>query len=342
MDSQRLRSILTSSTGRLAATYLVVIMCMSIGFSIVFYNTSTQQFNRPLAPANVAFGTITSGSNVRGDVRDFIVQRFEETSRALFIRLIWINLFALIAGGGLSYVLARWTLRPIEEGLEAQNQFVTDASHELRTPLTLLQTSNEVAKRKGRLSVSESNTLLDQNIEEVKKLKTLTDSLLDLLKNESDSIRTEDSNLQDIVSDSMSTVVALAQSKNIEIEDKTPPLNITTESALLSRVITILLENGLKYSDIGKKITISATHTEKQTAIEIADQGIGIKASDLPHIFNRFYRADKSRTSQDAAGYGLGLSIAEKIIRKLGGTITVQSTPGVGSVFTIRIRASRD
>lgn len=337
MSKHKVWSLVSSSTGKLTATYLGIIMAMSISFSIVFYNTSSQQFDRPLPPTNGIFNPVTNDNVDRTDIREFIQQRFQETREALLIRLIWLNFLALGLGGLFSYALARWTLQPIEESLEAQNQFVTDASHELRTPLTLLQTSNEVAKRKSKLSKSETDTLINQNIEEIKKLKDLTNSLLDLLKNDSKDISKMASSIQDIVADSMGAVVNLAQSKDIEIEDKTPPIEIETEPNLLSRVITILLDNAIKYSDKGKKITVSAKRTDGHVDIQIKDQGIGMKASDIPFIFRRFYRADKSRTSQDTAGYGLGLAIADKITTKLGGKITVDSKLGKGSTFTIRL-----
>lgn len=337
MSKHKVWSIVSSSTGKLTATYLGIIMAMSIGFSIVFYNTSSQQFDRPLPPTNVVFSPISNDNLNRTDIREFIQQRFQETRDALLVRLIWLNILALGLGGLFSYALARWTLRPIEESLEAQNQFVTDASHELRTPLTLLQTTNEVAKRKNKLSKSETDALLSQNIEEIKKLKDLSNSLLDLLKNDSTDISMVNVGIQDIVAESMGNVVGLAQSKDIEIEDKTPQLEIETEPALLSRVLTILLDNAIKYSDNGKTVTISAKRIDGHVDIHVKDEGIGMKASDLPFIFRRFYRADKSRTSQDTSGYGLGLAIADKITKKLGGKITVSSKLGEGSVFTIML-----
>lgn len=337
MSKQKLKLLFNSSTGKLAATYLAIIMAMSIGFSIVFYNTSSQQFDRPLPPTTGFFSPSIGDAVSRSDVRDFIEQRFAETQDALLARLIWINLLALCLGGVFSYVLARWSLRPIEESVEAQNQFVSDASHELRTPLTMLQTINEVALRKDKLTKAETTKLLKQNITEVKTLKDLTNSLLDLLKNDGLDVETVAANIQDIVAESMGNIVSLAQSKDISIEDKTPNITINTEPTLLERIITILLDNAIKYSDSGKKITIFATQSDNYIEISVKDQGIGIKASELPYIFRRFYRADKSRTSQDVSGYGLGLSIADKLITKLGGKLSATSKPGKGSTFTVKL-----
>ena len=106
------------------------------------------------------------------------------------------------------------------------------------------------------------------------------------------------------------------------------------------RLLSILLDNAVKYSEANTFVTIAAEEDGKVARISVIDQGIGIKASDLPHIFRRFYRADKSRTSQDAAGYGLGLSIAEKIADQIDVKLSVKSHSGEGSTFTITLQTN--
>jgi signal transduction histidine kinase len=105
----------------------------------------------------------------------------------------------------------------------------------------------------------------------------------------------------------------------------------------LAQVITILLDNAIKYSPHNTTIYLSATKKARYAYLQVRDEGIGINASDLPHIFRRFYRADKSRTSQQTNGYGLGLAIAQKIIHQYHGTISAESTPGAGTTFTVRL-----
>jgi signal transduction histidine kinase len=103
----------------------------------------------------------------------------------------------------------------------------------------------------------------------------------------------------------------------------------------LDKVISILLDNAIKYSLESTEVTIRTYQKEGRGYLEVRDQGIGIKATELPHIFDRFYRADSSRSKSHVAGHGLGLSIAKKLVESLDGTIDVVSTPGKGSVFTI-------
>lgn len=335
MSKNTFFKFIETPTAKLAATYLAIIMLMSLSFSVMIYNASANQLGRPMPPATQE--TPSMGTNTRPfdeQVRNAIEKRFTEARDAVLFRLIWLNLFVLVAGSGVSYVLARRSLKPIEEAMDAQTQFVSDASHELRTPLTILQTTNEVALRKQKLNIKDARELITHNIEEVKKLRELSDSLLDLLKTDK-SIPLASVNLQDAVTESLQHIVKVAQQKNISIEDSVPRLNVQSNKLLLSRVVTILLDNAIKYSENEKVIRITAKQVGEKIYLHIEDNGIGIKASDLPYIFRRFYRADKSRSAIGVSGYGLGLSIADKIAGQLNAQLSVESTAGEGSTFTL-------
>jgi len=338
---QKLSKLLNTPTMRLAAIHLSIIMLLSISFSIVFYNTSDRQFSRPfpLPSAQSSVPSPINGFNngFNSQIREAIDARFNETRQALFIKLIWINFGALFFGSMLSYLLARWSLRPIEESVEAQTQFLSDASHELRTPLTVLQTTNEIALRKQKIPSDAARDLIEHNVEEVKKLRDLSNMLLDLLKNDNQDVVSSPANLQDVVSEAMSPVVVIAQEKNITIEDTVPNMQVKTNAPLLARIVTILLDNAVKYSDKDSEVVISASELGNKVQLHVTDKGIGIRASDLPLIFRRFYRADKSRSASDVQGYGLGLSIAEKIAKQLGAKLSAQSSVGSGSTFTIEL-----
>lgn len=341
MSQQRLQRFLSTPTVRLAAIHLAIIMTLSISFSVVFYNTSERQFSRPLSPfaqQNDLPG-LSNGFTDRfnTELRSALDERLDQTRRELSIRLVWINISALVIGSVISYLLARWSLRPIEKTMETQTQFVSDASHELRTPLTVLQTTNEIALRRKKLPTPEARELIAHNIEEVRKLRDLSNTLLDLLKSTNKPVKLSSVNLQDVVSEAMSSVVSIAQTKNIAIEDTVPNMHVQTNQALVVRVVSILLDNAVKYSEPNRQITLSASQTGAKSMLHVTDQGIGIRASDLPFIFRRFYRADKSRSSNEVQGYGLGLSIADKISQQLGAKITVKSTIGKGSTFTIEL-----
>lgn len=339
--TQQLKQFLATPTVRLAAIHLAIIMLLSVSFSVVFYNTSDRQFSRPIGPFSQSMFSPPGGFTKQFDsqVRTLVDERLNQTREALLVRLIWINLGAIFFGSIVSYFLARWSLRPIEEAMEAQTQFVSDASHELRTPLTVLQTTNEIALRKQKLPAAEARELISHNVEEVKKLRDLSNTLLDLLKNSNEPAPLEPVDLQDVVSEAMSSVVVIAQDKNITIEDTVPKLQANTNKALLARIVAVLLDNAVKYSKYDGQVVISANQAGKKVVLHVTDQGIGIRASDLPLIFRRFYRADKSRSSTDVQGYGLGLSIADKIATQLGAKLVVKSTPGRGSTFTVELPA---
>jgi two-component system sensor histidine kinase CiaH len=339
---------LRSATGQLTLSYLAIIMLMSIGFSVVFYNTSSHALGRQL-PRPETFGAQRDGrpQDLSDDVAGFgpgmsafLAQRIAEGRRELLTRLIMLNILALIAGAGLSYYLARRTLEPIEENMEAQSQFVSDASHELRTPLTTLQTTNEVALRRSKLSPSDIQTILQTNIEEVAKLKSLTDSLLHLARQDSDELVLSDVSLQEIAADAMNIVAPLAIQKNITVDDAVPDVVVRVHRAAMAETLVILLDNAIKYSPPGSTVFLTGGDQGRRRCISVRDEGAGIRAADLPRIFERFYRADQSRNKQQVQGYGIGLALAQKIVHQHGGHITARSPVGEGATFTIALPIS--
>lgn len=341
MSKKQLAQFISTPTAKLAATYLAIIMLMSVSFSVVFYSTSARQLNRPLPPSGEIISSMGINSRPFDDqIRNIIEERFAQAREAQLVRLIWINLIVLVGGCVVSYALARKSLQPIEEAMDAQTQFVSDASHELRTPLTVLQTTNEVALRKKKLALNEARELIAHNVDEVKKLRSLSDSLLNLLKASDKEVTFSRVNLQDAVRDSLPHIVAVAQQKNITIEDEVPKLLVHSNKALLIRVITVLLDNAVKYSLEDTAIKLVAKKLDSHVQLDVIDHGIGIKASDIPHVFRRFYRADKSRSVSDTPGYGLGLSIAEKTAKELNVKLKVKSTIGEGSTFSMIIPSS--
>jgi len=249
-----------------------------------------------------------------------------------------LNLFVLVVGAALSYYLARRTLEPIENAMDAQSRFVTDASHELRTPLTSILATNEVAQRKPGLTIKQAKDTIKSNTEEIIKLQTLTDGLLSLAAQDINSSPSYlPVSLQDVAGEAMNFVLTAAQAKQISIQDNSPDIKVSGDHAKLVQVATILLDNAVKYSPDKSTIHIEGHTKDDHGYLSIKDEGIGIAADDIPHIFDRFYRADQARTKSDSAGYGIGLSIARKIIEQHHGRITVTSAPGQGATFAIEL-----
>lgn len=322
-----------SATLKLTMWYLGIIMLISIGFSTVLYNLSTAEIMRTI-PRDEALLGIINPSKFQ-IIRQSYIEKSEER---IGQNLLLINVAMLAIGGAASYMLARRTLQPIEEAMEAQGRFVSDASHELRTPLTALHTEIEIALRDPKLNKTQLQALLKSNLEEVDKLHSLSDRLLQLT-NGKDMPMTEIS-IEEAAIEATNRVIALAQAKDISIENTVMQTYIRGNLESITDLLTILLDNAIKYSPNGSNITLSSLVQNKNALIRVRDNGAGIDASDMPHIFDRFYRADTSRTQNDASGYGLGLSIAKKIADIHQGVIEVESTAGRGTTFDVRLPLS--
>lgn len=340
---------------KLAGVYLAIIMTISIFFSAMVFQLSTQELSRGLRGpgpggangGNGGIGVIERGpeSLLPQSLRDAIAQdrqsRYEEARSRVLNRLVVINLFILVGAGVLSYYFAARTLKPIEEANAALERFTADASHELRTPLAAMRSEIEVALMNPDLKLPEAKHILESNLEELEKLTALSEGLLKLARQDAGHFRRERVAIDDIIQAAVDKAAPLAQAKQIKLRLPQPSnLHVTGDSVSLAEVLFILLDNAIKYSPTGKSVKIEFSQKQKQAVIQVADQGIGIRASELPHIFERFYRADKSRASRSegaAEGYGIGLALAKHIVELHGGTISVQSQSGVGSVFAVAL-----
>lgn len=322
---------------RLAGTYLIIIMVMSIGFSIVFYNVSARELDRRprgFDTTRLSAPPVAGVTGATTTFEDYLTQRAEESRNALLLNLMLVNLVALIVGGLLSYLLAERTLHPIEENMEAQSQFVSDTSHELRTPLTALRTSNEVALRNKNLKLADAKKVITDNVEDITRLQDLANSMLGLLKDDDKASFQSVVSLQTVTSNAMNMVVNQALAKDIAVEDGVADISVKGNQQSFAQLVTILLDNAIKYSPKGSKIHLSTEKRGRSVLYIVRDEGIGMDAETLANIFTRFYRAEKSRTT---AGYGLGLSIAKKIVTAHGGKITAASQPDHGTTFTISL-----
>ena len=327
-----------SAAVRLTVWYLALIMILSIGTSFALYHVSSSRLEEN-AKRQVEFFSGLLGPGNASDFAKLRHQQLEEDRAQLKGNLVIFNLLVLIGGGGASYGLARRTLKPIEEVLESQIRFTGDASHELRTPITAIQTENEVALRNPKLSRGEAIELLKSNLAEAAKLRDLSEGLLSLAYTDHDSDYSGEYVVYDIVAKAKDRVAKAAALKKIAIgvPKKNDNLKARGHEQKLVDLVAILLDNAVKYSPPGSKVKVAAKQHGKYAEISVSDQGQGIKKEDLPNVFERFYRADHSRSKQKSGGYGLGLAIAKKIADQHGGSIEVRSAVGKGSVFTARL-----
>ncbi len=262
-----------------------------------------------------------------------------ETRYRLLLTLSLINLSILGASTLAGYFLAGRTLEPIKNMVDEQNRFITDASHELRTPLTALKSGIEVNLRNKNLSLPEAKELLKSNLEDVNDLQGLSDKLIKLSRFElgDNGFPMTAVNLALVVNQAVRRLTPVAKTKNISIITKISDSKVTGNDAALTELFIVILDNAIKYSPPKTKIHLTNLKTDGYVSVEISDHGIGIDEKDIPHLFDRFYRSDKSRTKTETPGYGLGLSIAKQIADKHHGIISVRSKLGKGSVFTVKL-----
>ncbi len=322
---------------KLTAWYLLIIMFVSISFSFIIYKVSTNEFERFAKKQKSRIEYRMQNFNPPPPPITLDPDLIVEVKKRILFLLAEINLFILITAGGLGYVLAGRTLKPIAAMVEEQNRFISDASHELRTPLTALKTSMEVNLRDKNLTLESAKKILNHNIEQVDKLQTLSDNLLELAGNENNNNHNYFKNisLKKIINETIEKLTPLAKKKQIVIKKKLIDTEIKGNKDNLNNLFTILLDNAIKYSPNKSEIIISSKRNDKTINIFIEDQGIGIDKKDLPYIFDRFYRADQARTKNQADGYGLGLSIAKKIVKEHNGSITVKSKLKKGTIFQV-------
>src|SRR6266699_2861855 len=249
-------------------------------------------------------------------------------------------------------------LASLESATQAQRRFVADASHELRAPLTTIQGNLAFLQRHlSELPPQEQRTMLADAHEETLRLAQLVEELLLLARSDANEDRSVtvpkemvaaegSTSLQPII-ELDHTVLQLVRQlrRRLNVEGSQvkleighiEPVRVRGDEESIRRVTLVLLDNALKYTPLrqqegASRVIVSLERVDDQAVLRIRDTGIGIEPADLPHIFERFYRADRARSRQ---GTGLGLSIAQTLVEQLGGHITAQSEPGKGSTFSV-------
>lgn len=330
-----MHNIFQSAILKLTFFYLVIVMAISLLFSGVVYRIATDE---------VAIGLRNQTVRIYQEYPVFDNNPFFErqsdirnSAHHLLTNLIYLNLLVLATAGLASYWLAKRTLDPIEQANEQQKQFVADASHELRTPLTALKMESEVALMDEHASATELRAALSSNLEEAGKLETLLNNLLRLSRLEDEAIEQTFAIVaaDDVISQAIDRVKRPATEKGITLgyaERNNAKLFGDRES--LVQLLVILLDNAVKYSHPNGSVAITASTHAGQSTISVKDHGTGIDPAALEHVFDRFYRADRARTSN---GYGLGLAIAKRLTDLHHGTITLKSTVGKGATALVTL-----
>ncbi len=320
---------------KLTAWYLLIITLISVSFSLVIYRVISLEVERFIYSPRLYGPRIflnqppPTQTELSGLV-DNLKQRF-------LINLITVNGGIILLSGSFAYFLAGRTLKPIQTMVDDQNRFISDASHEIRTPLTSLKSAFEVYLRDPRPTLSEAKTLIKESVEEVNKLQSLSDGMLELTRYQDpeSNFNPQPVEIKQIISTAVSRTKPIAVKKRIKVNLSIGTHTIKGDFDKLVSLFVIFLDNALKYSPANSKIIIKTTTTDKNLTVSIQDFGAGIPQKDLPHIFDRFYRSDTARTKNGVGGYGLGLSIAQKIVKLHHARIDVYSQVNQGSTFSV-------
>ncbi|MFD0590178.1 ATP-binding protein [Paenibacillus sp. GCM10027627] len=232
----------------------------------------------------------------------------------------------------------------VERAFQGQKQFVEDASHELRTPIAIMEGHLKLLSRWGKHDPSVLDRSLNSSLEELERLKKLVEQLLVLSRAEKrNSARSEPASCS-----APSEVIAAAVAKMetlhpsftfVQRLDALKGLALTIGELQLAQVVHILMDNAVKYSGDSRTVEIAAAVNDHSAELSVIDYGIGIAAEELPHVWDRFYRADKARNSE-SGGYGLGLSIAKSLVEDCGGATWLHSQSGSGTTATVRLSIS--
>ncbi|MBL8209850.1 MAG: HAMP domain-containing protein [Bryobacterales bacterium] len=261
------------------------------------------------AAAKIAAGDLSQRIDAQGTVREFAP--LVETLNSTFSRL--------------------------EASFAQQARFTADASHELRTPITVMLTQTQTALARER-TAEEYRDSLEACQRAAQRMRKLTEALLALARLDAgeDPMRQEPMDLARVARESVESVRPLAEARHVALHCDLESLPCRGDADRLMQVVTNLLQNAIQSNHAGGEVRLAGEVSSKRVLLQVADTGPGIQATDLPHIFERFYRADPSR-SRPNGRTGLGLAISKAIMEAHHGEIRVESQPGAGSTFTIAL-----
>lgn len=277
--------------------------------------------------------------------KDGAVVAFADTSAATS----WQSLALTFAGVGaaallvflvISVFFSRWALRPVERAWTQQQQFIADASHELKTPLTVILANTAILRAHPTSTVEEQAQWVESTQTEAERMQGLVGDMLELARPRTQAAQNAllaNVDLADLVESHVLQFESVAFERGILIEsDLAPNVFLQGDAKRLERLVSTLIDNACKYADEGTTVTVKLSPSARDVRLCVHSLGSVIPEEDLPHVFDRFYRADKART-REAGGYGLGLAIAQDVAHEHGGSIAVTSNPNDGTTFTVTL-----
>jgi signal transduction histidine kinase len=235
-----------------------------------------------------------------------------------------------------SYIIAKMTLSPARTALNSQKRFISDIAHELRTPLSVIKTKSEVALLEESLSVK-TRKMFQDTVEELDRVSGIINNLLtfgNLVH--PGQIQFKSVDLGDVINTAIEKLDDLIKKKEVKIKiQKTDPSKVWGNTTALEQIVINIVKNAINYNNLGGVVSITVTPDYRgNVVLKVADTGIGIPEKDIPHIFEPFFRAEKSRSRQFGSS-GLGLTIVSELVKLHSGKISVVSRPKTGTIVTV-------
>jgi two-component system, OmpR family, sensor histidine kinase CiaH len=253
-------------------------------------------------------------------------------------QLVLASLIGILLGALASLLMATRSLRPISRAFQRQREFVADASHELRTPLTLIRTNVDAWLRRSN---GQTRTYAHSIVQEVEQLNRIVGDLTTLALADARQLRLDPKpvELNEVVRGLITQATPLADERGVQLRpDLNGGVRVDADLVRVRQLLLILIDNALTHTPSGGEVSVGVVRHNGRAHVTVTDTGEGIPTSDLPHIFDRFYRADKARTRENG-GSGLGLAIAKSIVDAHKGEIAVTSTEGKGTEVAISLPA---
>ena len=253
----------------------------------------------------------------------------------LVLSAIW--LLAMLLFFAISVKLSSLAAKPMEEAMQREKQFVADASHDLKTPLSVILANNAILTENPDATVESVRRWVDSTQEAAKRMQLLISQMLTLAEAERPDAApsAEQTDLAGIAMKAALEMESVAYEKRVTLETDLPETcGVRGSSDYLRRIVSSLLENALKYEPENGRVLLTLSREKRKVSLSVRNFGTYISEEDLPHVFDRFYRSDRSRRNESGS-FGLGLAIAMEMAERLNGEITADSSLEDGTVFCV-------
>ena len=266
-------------------------------------------------------------------------ERRRAVSRSVAVLVLTGAAGLVLAAAGSAFLSGR-AMRPIGEAMERQRRFIADASHELRTPVAVLRARAELLAAEGEGLPGALRDELARLHRDAEELSTLLQELLDLARLDAadQGLDLSAVALDEVVEEVAAALGPLARERSVTLTAEAAPVWGRAHLGRLRQVLRALVDNALKHSPAGGEVVISSASAGDRAIVRVRDEGEGIAAEHLPHVFDRFYRVDEARVR---GGAGLGLAIAAQLARMMRGEVSIESAPGEGTTVTVSLPSAR-